>query len=238
MTTLGGAAIRRIARLALLMGMPAAVGCCEPLPPCFVDLPVFGPTGDELEFEIVSVSVEGMPGVDLLSTTQRRHRDYRVFARGSRLYYGRILVFKWPLQVTFRDVKGRVLKGGRVVTQVVPMFDCHQRFSLQIGEVDTGSDVSPTRIEGRIVGCELNDDWWIRALPMFGGQEMMRQTIYDGYIDRANGSFRIQAPMRGERHIVIFGKGKEFVHAIAVNVTAGKPHTDVGVLDLNRSCPK
>ena len=211
-------------------------GIAQSLPPCFVDLPVYDAKGAALKVSVLSVSIDELPGVDLLSPAKAKHKAFRVVVRGSRVYYPQLLVFKWPLRITLAETNPSARR--ETIRATVPMFDCHQRFSVQHGIVDTNSDVGPTRIEGRILGCEGSRELWVRATPMFGGQEMLRQTIFDGYLDPVTKSFRIQAPMRGERHLVVFGSGRDPLKALGVDVTSGKVATNVGTIDLRSVCPK
>jgi hypothetical protein len=56
-------------------------------------------------------------------------------------------------------------------------------------------------------------------MPMYGGYE--GPSVYEGRIDVSNGSFELDASMRGERHILVFRMGKEPLKAFAVDLVVG-----------------
>ncbi len=116
---------------------------------------------------------------------------------------------------------------------VISITACQGRVSVEYGERDTGADVAWSVVNGQLRGCQLKGDWWIRAMPMFGchaGQS------FEGYIDPTSGRFSF-ACSRGERHIVIVGRGKEPIKAVAVDVVAGGDN-DMGVVDITGLCPE
>jgi hypothetical protein len=85
------------------------------------------------------------------------------------------------------------------------LASCQQRTSMRIGQNDTNFDVMSSTIKGRIIGCQVDSDWWIRAMPMFGGHN--DRSVYEGFL-QTDGSFSLIAQMRGERHILIVGKAE------------------------------
>jgi hypothetical protein len=210
-------------------------------PECFVELPVFDPLGNKVPFEIVAVQAdEG--GSNLLTTGDERSRGV---VEADRLFFPRAWLYNGLLHVTLKakdaaDLKKALnltrVKGDLTLKRAIELNTCEQRTSLRIGIRDTESDVNGARIDGRISGCQLDKDWWVRAMPMFGGQDAF--SIYEGFIRVPDGSFSIAAPMLGERHILIIGRAKDPLLAIGVDVMSGGGKTNVGVLDLDKTCPK
>jgi hypothetical protein len=112
-------------------------------------------------------------------------------------------------------------------------MQCPQRASIRVGESELYGDVLYVTIRGRASGCRFSGDWWIRAMPMFGTSSS--QPALDGYIQQ-DGTFALSGQMQAERHLVVFGRDKQPVKAIGVDVTVGKDN-DVGIVDLAGSCP-
>jgi hypothetical protein len=211
-------------------------------PECFVELPVFDPLGNEVPFEIVAVQADDT-GPNLLTIADER---WRGVADADRIYFPKAWLSRNNLiHVALRAQDGAELKKSLNLTRLkgpvtlkstVELASCEQRTSLRIGIRDTESEVHGARIDGRIAGCQLDKDWWVRAMPMFGGYDA--PSIYEGLIRLTDGTFSIAAPMRGERHILVIGKAKEPLLAMGVDVMSGGGKTNVGVLDLSKTCPK
>src|SRR5579871_4274880 len=186
--------------------------CAEEVqPPCFVELPAFGPQGEPLTSKIAAVyppPEQGDSSIDLLTIPQRQ---YRMMADGNRLDFPKEFVGR-TIMVTFESERHRTLRRRVVLTA------CHQRTSIVFGESDSAVDVASSTVSGRISGCEIAGDWWVRAMPMFGGQDS--PTSYEGYV-AGDGLFHIDASFAGHRHILIIGRGKDPVRAIPVNVVVG-----------------
>lgn len=198
----------------------------ESLPTCFVDLPVYDATGKRLVSQITAVTPEGERATDLLTI---REAKYRVVNRGERLYFPQGLIGMRRIEVTLTG------KGGRSIRTRIALMGCQQRVSLEDGILDREIDVSFSTVRGRVVGCRLAGDWWIRGMPMAGTNES--PIIHEGFIDLADGVFSINSSFRGERHIFVIGKDNEPVRAFAVNVVSGG-NTDAGTIDLRGLCPK
>jgi hypothetical protein len=182
--------------------------------------------GNRIQLRVLKVTPKGADSSDLLKI---RERGLRVVAEGDRIYFEKDLIGKRPLEVTF---------GGSTpliqLTRTVPLTACRQRMSIEFGQEDSGADVNGTELKGRISGCPLVGDWWVRAVPMFGGHEEF--AIFDGYVQAPGGEFSVTVS-GGERHILVVGKGGEPVKALGVNVTSGITR-DLGTIDLAGSCPK
>lgn len=193
---------------------------------CSVELPVFDAQGNRLAFKITAVTPEGDGSLDLLHSSEP---SYRVAISGDRLDFPRSLIGKRRIAVTLND--GR---GNKIVRRI-PLMACQQRNSLEHGTSDTGADVTTTTVTGRLAGCQLNDAWWIRVVPMFGGLE--DPIIHDGFIRATDGEFWVTSSFEGERHIVIIGKAKDPVKSIGVNVLKGG-RNDLGTVNLGGLCPR
>ena len=144
---------------------------------------------------------------------------------GERLYFPKDLL-SLTLRIAFRNRQG-VRHFDRVT-----LLDCIQRVSLVAGQLDSGDDVWATTIKGRIVGCKLSGDWWIRAVPMFGPQQSLS---HEGVIRPTDGVFHITGSLVGVRHLLIVGKNGRPAKSFATNVTVGAAN-DVGPLDISGSC--
>ena len=211
-------------------------------PECFVELPVFDPLGVKVPFQIIEARAHEDDGPNLLASPRE---DGPRIGESDRLYFPRTWIGSGLVYVTLKAVHQEKLKEALGLTRLgrpltlkasLVISSCQQRTSLRVGEKDTNFDVMGSMIEGRIGGGQVDGDWWIRAMPMFGGHN--ERSVYEGFIHPTDGSFSLTAHMRGERHILIVGKGRHPLTAIGVDVTAGGGKTDVGVLDLSAKCPK
>jgi hypothetical protein len=115
------------------------------------------------------------------------------------------------------------------------LVDCQQRNSLRYGQEFDGFDVAWSTISGHLSGCQFTGDWWVRAMPMFGGPGAA--WAYDGHI-RSDGKFSISGNMPGVRHMIVVGKDKQPIRVIAVDVTVGIAENEAGSVDLTGLCPK
>ena len=116
----------------------------------------------------------------------------------------------------------------------MPLFSCRQRFSWRAGkQQDAGYDVSVSTLIGRVHGCPLSGDWWVRVVTMFGRTAGL---AHEGFLD-PTGHFLVESSFTGERHILILGKGREVVTATGINLKVGAKNVAPD-LDLSSSCPK
>jgi hypothetical protein len=198
------------------------------LPACSLDVPVYDPKGQKLAFRIAAVSPEGNDAVDLLAIQQK---EYRVVVRGERLFFPAGLIGKRRLRLILEN------ESEKRITTHVSLMHCQQRVSLEYGVLSTLStgDVAWSTVTGRLTGCKLAGDWWVRALPMFGGQDS--PIIHEGFVRPSDGAFWIASSMHGERHIIVVGNGSQPVKVFGFDVTEGG-RNDVGAVDLAGLCPK
>lgn len=193
-------------------------------PPCFLQVSLYDARGNPLPFKITEVApVERGPGTNLLAMKESQLR----LAAGSQqlLFPERALGADLEMTLTYGDRLG----GKARVT----LAECQQRWSVQGGWLTSELDTSGATVSGRLAGCALVGDWWIRAMPMYGGQGI----ISDGYINRGNGAFRVPVATTGGRHILVIGKEKTPLKSLGIDVTAGEKN-DTGLVDLSGSCPK
>lgn len=206
----------------VLVGLSTACSLAQPKP-CSLELPTYDPQGNRIEAWATGVNWLGDRGTDLL-----RDRSRSMSTTGDRIVFPKSALGR-SIEVTMKTAEGKTFKARLELTS------CKQRASLRYGQLDRGLDVAWSSLRGRIVGCPLIGDWWVRAMPMYGGYA--EPSVYEGYIDTHDGSLLLEAAFRGERHIVIIGKGKDPVRAFGVNLVVGADN-DIGAVDLTGSCPK
>jgi hypothetical protein len=190
-------------------------------------LPVYDAEGKRLNGFSVVEAVLLIDGVDPESIPTEP-KEYGMTVRGERLYFPSVQVGR-GVRVTLRNDR------GDRVTSVVELYDCRQRFSLRHGQLWTGSEAPRASIHGRVAGCSLDGDWWIRAMPMFGDQ-FDQFAIHEGVIDRDTGAFRISGFSKAVRQIVTIGKDNKPVTSFGANVAEGADN-DGGTINLSGSCP-
>jgi len=194
-------------------------------PACFADIPVYDAFGYMQPFVISSVFKAGERHLgDLLRLKDRR---YGLLSVGERLYFSESAIG------ALLEIRLEGPNGAMTTTQVA-LNTCAQRSSVQYGGLDSGADVRTSSVTGHISGCNVNGDWWIKAIPMFG--EYSQVGAYEGRI-RTDGMFAIVASMRGGRYIVVIGKDREPVKAFSAEVIIGGKN-DVGDVGLRGLCPK
>ncbi len=205
-----------------LKAMPAT----EPSLPCVLEVPVYDPFGTRLAFAVVGVTLADNRKIDLLAA---KVDGMATVVRGEKvLFSSRRIVGGAAIEVTLQGPRGARISDRMVIT------DCRLRRSLVYGQADRGLDVWRTLVTGRLVGCRLEGDWWVSALPMFGGHQGVQKV--DGHIE-VDGTFRLGLGTWGVRHVVLVGKDKHPVRAFGIDVVVGKD-VDIGVIDLRGSCPK
>jgi hypothetical protein len=191
---------------------------------CVIEFPVYDPFGTRLAFKISRVSPQGNPKLNLLSATPPPFTS-----KGDRVFFSNLSLIGRNLEVVLDGPK------GAQVTARTPVTACRLRRSLFWGISDAGPDVNGIAVSGRLSGCQFGGDWWVRALPLFGGHEGEGNYTVDGYVE-SDGRFMLVLGPLGVRRLLIIGHAKDPVRAIAVDVTQGKP-TDLGIIDISGACP-
>src|SRR5260221_8784459 len=211
--------------LVLLMSACAAHSD-EPPPPCILEIPVYSPLGDRLPFKVTRLSIKDGDGkIDLLG---KKTDGMAITSKGDRVFfsYDRI-VGASRIEITLEGPDGARITSEMIVTA------CRLRRSLFFGQSELGIDVSSVSIRGRLSGCQFGGDWWIRAMPMFGGH--FGAALEDGYVE-VDGSFWLRVGAVGVRRLVVVGKGNQPVRVIGVDITVGKENY-LGTVDLTGLCP-
>lgn len=222
--------------LAVLLEMQS---CGSELPECFVEFAAYDNAGKDLEnwqvtgiTELVRFSRENET-VDLLATDELEFRPVIV---GKRIYFHKRWISLDPWRVELRNGE------GQSVEKEITLYSCEQqRESFVVDENLPTGDMAVDWFErsGRLKGCSLDKDWWIRSSPLFAIPPRIDPDLFstfDGTIEAATGEFTIRARF-GVRHMLVVGRGNEPVKVFAVNLDAGSADHDLGEFDLSDACP-
>jgi len=200
------------------------MGCAEAgQEACVVEVPVYDAFGSRLDFRVTRVSPQHKSDVNLLKEAPKL-----IGSRGHRILFYDHSIITRAFEVTLEGPK-----GARVTTEMIVM-DCPMRRSLFYGQSDIGHDVWGVRVAGRLSGCHFAGDWWVRALPMFGGHGGVHAV--DGTV-KSDGTLSLVVGAYGVRHILVIGKDKQPIKVIGFDVTIGK-ESNIGVVDLGGHCPE
>lgn len=216
-------------RLLLLVSFFTLTASAQwPWPKCSYHLPLFDAVGTPVPFTIVGVR----PDTANINLLNAKDAKLRFVVQGQRLRFPEALVS--PSAVKFVRVDLQI-KGERgLISRRIPLNSCSPRFSLQTGELDSGKDVGSSLATGRLTGCAISGDWWIRMVPMFGSQE--GSLIHEGIV-RNDGYFEVDSSFRGQRHILVIGRDRRPLKAIGVNLTVGGTN-NLGDVAMAGSCGK
>lgn len=115
------------------------------------------------------------------------------------------------------------------------MYKCHQKYST----VFAGRAGSPpvSHVSGRVTGCRLNREWWIRLYPMFGADPLPNSDPLESAIDPISGDFEVVGHFANMRHTVTLGRGKDPVHSFGIDVDGSIGEINAGRIDLAGKCP-
>lgn len=192
---------------------------------CLVQVPLYGPKGERIDAKVSRVTVDNGRAVDVLSS--RAPTQIRVRVLGDSIAFPKRLL-RQTLRVTVTTPTGSTIAAR------VPLFACRQRTSIRTGLLEAAGDFYAITVKGRLTGCSLSGDWWVRAMPMFGSQ--FHAAIYEGIVE-PDGTFFLSGNMSGERYIVVIGRDGKPVKTIAVDVVEGG-NNDVGAVNLRGLCPQ
>jgi hypothetical protein len=191
--------------------------------PCVLEVPVYGPTGNKLDFKITGILDEPDSHVTPLPSPAN---GVKFGAVGNRFFFPKPMLGR-SISIRLEDTT------HNAVTVKIPLFDCRQRTSARWGfSYSSNADVWALTVKGRLAGCQLSGDWWIRVMPMFGYPAEVNEGVV-----QPNGSFSLTASLFGERYLLVIGKGREPVKTIGIDVAAGRTN-DIGTVDLGGHCPK
>lgn len=211
----------------LIMACAACLVGAEPA--CVVDFPVYDATGNRLDFKVTRVSPVDDDSLNLLQ--MQLPKPYGTAVTGSRVAF----ILPDPREIMGRAVVVTLANSdGVTLTTRGVIMRCPQRMSVRYGEAEALGDLAWVTATGRATGCRFEGDWWVRAMPMFGTS--LGAWVAEGQIG-ADGSFTISGGMKGERHIVVLGKGKQPVRAVGIDITVGGTN-NIGTVDLSDFCPE
>jgi hypothetical protein len=196
----------------------------EPQAPCVVDIPVYSPSGTILPFRVTEVNTSGEKTVNLLT---EKNAGVKITNNGRTIVFSSERIISRNIDVVLKSPTALTLTTRITVTS------CRLRRSLFIGQSDVKADVTGIGLTGKLKGCSFGGDWWVRAVPMFGGHD--KDFVIDGYVNSSGEFWLVFA--YSVRHILIIGKGNDPVKVLAVDVLTDK-RIDAGTIDLSGQCPK
>jgi hypothetical protein len=214
----------QFAATAILLLFCCTHSACAAQKDCVIQFAVYDPAENSLDFRVTRVSAEKGGQVDLLQGSPK------IFTvQGNLLSFSDRRILGRSLEIQLEGPKGAKLSRTAVVAA------CRLRFPIFYGVFDSGSDVNGIFVKGRVSGCSFRGDWWVRSFPMFGGHEGWADYPVDAFVE-SDGTFSLVLGALGVRRILVVGRGKEPLKAVAINVTQGK-NSDVGVIELKGLCP-
>lgn len=212
-----------------------AAGCAKAMPECFVEVTAYDPSGKPLEgFRITSV--QGLHGQDGGMELLGRENEPVIAVTGG-IHFIRDFMPSanlWLITLTGDD--------GRSVQQRAEIWSCRQqRVSVTVGETASLPHEPGAWFEsrGRLLGCGLDEAWWVRSRPLFGvptGVANSSGEVQDANLEPSTGEFRILA-RHGVRHALLVGSRNSPVKVFAVDLDAGTTDADIGEFDLSGACP-
>lgn len=232
-----------IVRLAALAVAAPSIGCTEQIkPPCVLEVATYTSSAERVSAKITSLGVAGLPGNlldmnddlrDALSRDAQGKWYLDIVVEKENVFFPRELA---DLLAPIRIVVNRE-RGGSATTAVV-LTHCRQRASLFV-DIDQVQDDSRflSFVKGKLVGCRLTGDWWLRGAPLFQGGVY---AYLEGSLDADDGTFWLPAA-EPVRHLLILGRGQEPIFTTAVDVSLGPSgmaqDIELGDLDIGPSCP-
>jgi hypothetical protein len=193
---------------------------------CVCEFRVYSWDGQLLPFRVSSVTLaEGSVNGD----RWQRH----VEIQGSRTWF--------PAGTVGVQIRVQMSDGaGRTLDRQVPIGSCDQRTSFLYGSEDKAQHDAAFEISGRLTGCKLNADWWVRALDMYGEMTARQHPsagmpkARDGFLDFATGVFSIPAGSPGPQ-IVVVGMEKDPLIGVVAG-TVERRRGDLGTIDISSFC--
>lgn len=194
---------------------------------CAVRFAAYDPVGKPIEVSVQRVAPESDPSVDLL--TASKQAVWLTEANTT-------VHFAVPSIVGRTFTVQLLLSQKESKTMRVAVMQCPQRVSIRWGEVsDQFGDFAFSEVRGRVTGCATRGDWWVRAMPMFGGATEAGYRIFEGVVEE-DGAFRLAGHLSGERHILVIGKGRHALKVTEFDFGVGKVNPPL-LIDMQGSCP-
>lgn len=142
---------------------------------------------------------------------------------GDRLYFPADLL----MPPTVVSVTLERSEPWRQIRTTLVLSTCLQRESLSL----TPSDVLAYRT-GRVTGCRLGREWWVRSESLFNADEFQGVPI-----DPLTGEFTILAWIM-DRQLVVINRGKHPLKAFATEIRPGSTlAAPLGEFDVSGYCP-
>lgn len=186
---------------------------------CRLTMPVYGNAGERVP--VAEVSVAGKSGrmdIGEFVLSVRRDPFPVVVFRDDRRLNGT------PLKVHLR------LTSGETISRTVELECPSQRASIHVLRPLIAGRGEVERVSGRVRGCEIADDWWIRYEPIMPAASVGAPG--EAQIEK-DGTFFFNAG--GGRFLITVIVGSTPVLSFAKTIYLGRP-TDVGVIDVGSYC--
>jgi len=195
----------------------------EPSMACPVDVRVYSPSGDLLPYKIIQVTATGGHAGNLLKA---KKADVVLSNNGKTIVFPSNRIVTREIEVVLEDQRKQTLTTRFIVNS------CPLRRSLFAGASPILADTTGFPVSGQLKGCSFDGDWWVRAVPMFGGQEKL--FVIDGHVS-SGGRFWLTLAY-SVRHLIVIGKGKNPIKVLGVDVATDQP-IDAGLIDVSNQCP-
>jgi hypothetical protein len=195
-----------------------------------IDLPAYDAYGTKLN-NVAVQSILPIKARSIKDVPERYLGTYGIAKSKAAIIFDK----QWLGSDGFRVVLVAAIAGSpiRNIEIEVPMLACRYRQSTVVGQRATGDDAEYTVAVGRVVGCKLEGEWWLRAVAIFGGGSYAPGI--EGFIDRVSGEITLAAIPSGTRHLVILGHGKDPIRTIAVDFVLGQQNV-IPVFRLSPEC--
>lgn len=192
---------------------------------CTCEFRVFSRNGQRLPFRVEAVTL-----VDRDSDGWKRSGSMD----GSRVWFPAATIGS-VVRVRLSD------EAGHKLDKQVSLTACNQRTSFLYVSRNEEKEHPAFEISGRLTGCRLNSQWWVRAMDMFGemtgGQLAFggMPTARDGFLDAVTGEFTIPLGSAGTQ-IVVVGFDKHPLASFAAGTVERSPGR-LGSIDISGVCP-
>lgn len=217
-------------RIVLLSFMCSLLASAQSPLECFVEFAGYDPQGKRLPLvEIASAGSidERYMLVNITREFALEPLDRRPTISGNRLYFPRVMMGLGPIGVI---VHAPNAGSGQKILSITA---CRQAESIFVGDVwPQTSEALFTKFTGRVTGCSLVGDWWVRSELLFGNTQP-----YESSIDAETGKFLILANGTA-RHLIVVGKGSNPVKAFTRFYKGHIDGVNLGLLDISDSCPR
>jgi len=123
-------------------------------------------------------------------------------------------------KITFQDDTGATKEA------TIVHGNCQDAFSLH---VTSGKPSGAGIIKGTLSGCEINGNWWIRAMPLAGHQN--DELPLDAYVEVRTGRFRFEPVPQSGVFLLFIGRGTSVLKTVVAERGA-----EVGRINMSGKC--